>query len=98
MPLSAAPNRKADAEALETATDQTIAACGGVARDTVKALLVANEFLEAEVEGLQAAVSKGHARAATGTEGSKPVPAEQERAMAKVTYFVAFRRAAFCRQ
>ncbi|MFY9956280.1 hypothetical protein [Bradyrhizobium sp.] len=45
---------------LEVATDQTIAACGGNARDAVKALIVANEFLEAQVKELQAAVSKGH--------------------------------------
>jgi hypothetical protein len=32
------------------ATDQAIAACGGDAREAVKALLVANEFLEAELE------------------------------------------------
>jgi hypothetical protein len=42
---------------LEVATDQAIAACGGNARDTVKALIVTNEFLEAEVKQLQAAVT-----------------------------------------
>lgn len=47
---------------LEVTTDQTIAACGGNARDAVKALIVANEFLEAQVKELQAAVSKGHVR------------------------------------
>jgi hypothetical protein len=35
---------------LEEATDQAIAACGGNARDAVKALLVANEFLQAQIE------------------------------------------------
>ena len=45
---------------LEVATDQTIAACD--ARDTVKALLVANESMEAQVEELRADVSKGCAR------------------------------------
>jgi hypothetical protein len=34
---------------LEAATDQAIAACGGKARDTVKALIVTNEFLEAQI-------------------------------------------------
>jgi hypothetical protein len=47
---------------LEVATDQAIAACGGNARETVKALIVANEFLEAQVRDLQAAVSNGYAR------------------------------------
>ena len=35
---------------LEAAADQAIAACGGDAREAVKALLVANEFLEREIE------------------------------------------------
>ena len=46
----------------EAATDQAIAACGGDARDAVKALIVANEFLEAQVEQLKADVSSGYAR------------------------------------
>jgi hypothetical protein len=41
---------------------QAIATCGGNARDAVKALIVANEFLEAEMKELQAAVSNGCAR------------------------------------
>jgi hypothetical protein len=49
MPQSAAPNPQADADRLEAAADQAIAACGGNARDAVKALIVANEFLESEV-------------------------------------------------
>jgi hypothetical protein len=44
---------------LEAATDQAIAACGGDARNAVKALIVANELLEAQVTELQAAVSNG---------------------------------------
>jgi hypothetical protein len=47
---------------LEAATDQAIAACGGDAREAVKALIVANEFLEAHVSELQAAVSNGYVR------------------------------------
>jgi stage V sporulation protein SpoVS len=62
MPQSVAPSSQADAEQLETATEQAIAACGGNARDAVKALLVANEYLESEVRELQAAVSTGYAR------------------------------------
>jgi hypothetical protein len=41
---------------------KAIAACGGDARDAMKALILANEFLEAQVEGLRADVSKGYAR------------------------------------
>jgi len=62
MPQSAVPNPQADAERLEAMTDQAIAACGGETRDAVKALIVANEFLEARVRELQAAVSNGYAR------------------------------------
>ena len=62
MPPDAAPSPQADADRLEAATDDAIAACGGNARDTVKALIVANEFLEAQIEELQADVSLGYAR------------------------------------
>jgi hypothetical protein len=47
---------------LEAAADQAIAACGGNAREAVKALIVANGFLEAQVEKLQASVSAGYSR------------------------------------
>ena len=47
---------------LEEAANQAIAACGGDARETVKALIVANHFLETELEKLRAAVSTGYAR------------------------------------
>ncbi|WP_036052412.1 hypothetical protein [Bradyrhizobium sp. URHD0069] len=62
MSQSAAPNPQADAGQLEEATDQAIAACGGDVRDAVKALIVANGYLEAEVRELRAAVSSGYAR------------------------------------
>jgi hypothetical protein len=55
-------NPQSDADQLDAATDQAIAACGGDARNAVKALIVANEFLEAQVKELQAAVSNGYAR------------------------------------
>ena len=50
MPEAAAPNLQSDAQALEAAADEAIAACGGDAREAVKALLIANEFLEREME------------------------------------------------
>jgi hypothetical protein len=62
MPQSAAPNPQANADRLEIATDQAIAACDGDVRVAVKALIIANEFLEAEVKELRAAVSNGYAR------------------------------------
>jgi hypothetical protein len=51
-----------DAEQLEAAADQAIAACNGDAREAVKALIVANAFLETELEKLRASVSTGYAR------------------------------------
>jgi hypothetical protein len=60
MPQSAKP--QADADRLEAATDQAIAACGGHARDAVKALIVANEYLESEVCELMQAVSHAYGR------------------------------------
>lgn len=47
---------------LDVAADQAIAACGGDARETVKALLVANDFLEAQLDELRTKVSTGYAR------------------------------------
>jgi hypothetical protein len=62
MPQGATPNRQPDPDRLEAATDQAIAACGGDVRAAVKALIVANEFLEAEVCELMQAVSHAHVR------------------------------------
>jgi hypothetical protein len=41
---------------------RAIAACGGDARETVKVLLVANEFLEEQLDELRSKVSTGYAR------------------------------------
>ncbi|SDS77178.1 hypothetical protein [Bradyrhizobium canariense] len=62
MSDSAAPNPQADADRLEAAADQAIAACGGDVRDALKALIVANEYLESEVCELMQAVSHAYAR------------------------------------
>lgn len=47
---------------LDAAADQAIAACGGDAREAVKALIVANDFIEAQLDGLRKQVSIGYAR------------------------------------
>jgi hypothetical protein len=60
--MSSTPNPQSDADQLEAAADQAIAACGGDAREAVKALIVANQFLETDLEKLKAAVSMGYAR------------------------------------
>ena len=43
----------------EQACDQAIAMCDGNLRSTIKALIMANEYLEAELAELQAAISAG---------------------------------------
>ena len=50
---------RAENDRYEQACDQAIAMCDGNLRSTIKALLMANEFLEAELQELQAAVSNG---------------------------------------
>jgi hypothetical protein len=66
--------------------DQAIATCGGDAREAVKALIVANGFLETQVDELRASVSAGYARA-----GSTSRAIERFRAieMSEVTCYVA---------
>jgi hypothetical protein len=55
-------NPQPEPDQLEAATDEAIAACGGNARDAVKALIVSNEFLEREVVELMRAVSQAYMR------------------------------------
>ena len=43
----------------EQACDQAIAMCDGNLRSTIKALIMANEYLETELEELQAAITAG---------------------------------------
>jgi hypothetical protein len=51
-----------DASELEAAIDHAIAACDGDLRETIGALIVANNFLETEVEELMKAVSHAYLR------------------------------------
>jgi hypothetical protein len=46
----------------ELACDQAIEMCGGSVRGAIKALIMANEYLEAELRETQAAMSSGYAR------------------------------------
>ncbi|SFU21045.1 hypothetical protein [Mesorhizobium sp. YR577] len=48
--------------ALEIAADEAIEACGGDARAAIIGLLVANDFLERELELTRVAVSSGFSR------------------------------------
>lgn len=52
----------ADDDGLDAAVAQAIAACGGDLRATIRALIVANDFLENEVGELMKAVSHAYVR------------------------------------
>ena len=71
--MSSAPDPQPDA----AAADQAIAACGGDAREAVKALIVANTFLETDLEKLRAAVSMGYARRKL-FEDAKTLPSDRK--------------------
>jgi hypothetical protein len=61
--MSSDPQPKAqDADELETMIDQAVAACGGDFRATIRALIVANNYLESEVSELMKAVSHAYVR------------------------------------
>ena len=60
MNKAQASDAPSEAERIEIVADQAIAACGGDAREAVKALLVANEFLEKQIsEGYVRGVKHG---------------------------------------
>ena len=61
MPSESLPNEE-DACELDAAIDQAIAACSGDLRAAIGALIVANSFLETEVEELMKAVSHAYMR------------------------------------
>ena len=61
MSTSSQPATEPNAE-LEMAVDQAISACGGNLRATIRALIVANEYLETEVGELMKAVSHAYTR------------------------------------
>ena len=54
-----APLCLSDNSHYEQACDQAIAMCDGNLRSTIKALIMANEYLETELEELQAAIAAG---------------------------------------
>jgi hypothetical protein len=51
------PASPSDPNRYEQACDQAIAMCDGNLRSTIKALIMANEYLESELQELQAAIS-----------------------------------------
>jgi hypothetical protein len=58
--MSASPS---DVSRYEQACDQAIAMCDGNLRSTIKALIMANEYLEGELQELQSVVSSALASA-----------------------------------
>ena len=61
MSFNSQPMPAEDAE-LEAAVDEAITACDGNLRATIRALIVANNFLECEVSELMKAVSHAYTR------------------------------------
>jgi hypothetical protein len=57
------PSSPPGVDRYEQACDQAIAMCDGNLRSTIKALIMANEYLELELRELQAAVESGCAPA-----------------------------------
>ncbi len=51
-----------DIDTLEGAVDEAIAACGGDLRATIRALIVANDYLENEASELMKAISRAYVR------------------------------------
>jgi hypothetical protein len=80
-----APSSLSDNSRYEQACDQAIAMCDGNLRSTIKALIMANEYLEAELEELQAAIAAGcvPTRAGFGDTGAGPCEESPVRHMAK---------------
>ena len=61
MPSAPAPQMH-QVDELEAAIDQAIAACEGDMRSAIRALILANEYLENEVAELMKAVSHAYVR------------------------------------
>jgi hypothetical protein len=59
MAKAASTGSQSESERLDVATYQALGACGGDARSTIRALILANEFLESELE---TQVSHGYMR------------------------------------
>ena len=62
MTEAAKADSQTESEGLDVTADQAIAACGGDLRSTIRALILANEYLEHEVCDLMQAVSHAYTR------------------------------------
>ena len=61
-PSSSSQPHPEGTDELELAVEQAIAACGGDLRGAIRALILANDFLENEVSELMKAVSHAYVR------------------------------------
>jgi hypothetical protein len=59
-PANSEPAAFSDVSRYERACDEAIAMCDGNLRSTIKALIMANEYLEAELQELQATPRHGN--------------------------------------
>jgi hypothetical protein len=59
MAEASSADTQSESDRLDLAADQAIATCGGDMRSTIRALILANEFLEVELE---TQVSRGYMR------------------------------------
>lgn len=64
MSSASKPNEQDDE--LDAAVEQAIAVCNGDMRGAIRALIVANNFLESEISELKKAVSHAYTRGAFG--------------------------------
>ena len=86
------PSALSDVDRYEQACDQAIAMCDGNLRSTIKALIMANEYLETELQELQAAIADAAARRRAAATNERRRLIERpiwSNTMADVTYYVA---------
>lgn len=57
-----APDSQAESDRLDIAADEAIALVGGDMRSAIRALILANEYLEGELAECIKAISNGYAR------------------------------------
>lgn len=62
MSHSPTPHPQGGGDPLEDSVDQALAACDGDARAAIKALIVANDYLESQVSDLMKSVSHAYTR------------------------------------
>jgi hypothetical protein len=78
------------ADRYEQACDQAIAMCNGNLRSTIRALIMANEYLEGELQALQAETLACRARARSPQATDDAAwPSERSKTVADITYYVA---------